>query len=702
MIRALWIGIFVLLGYVSAAAAQDRAALLADTISVEPGPRLVASGNVEVFFEGTRLSADRIIFDRRSERLIVDGPIFIADAEGNVINATRATLDARLEFGLLEGARALLDRRLQLASDTVAKAGQITQFDRVAATSCAVCANQAPLWSIEAARVTHDETESRLYFEDARLLLRGVPIFWLPRMRMPDPTVRRASGFLVPEIRTSDLLGIGIRVPYFLEFGASRDILLTPYSSPVTKTMEARYRQVFLRGEIQIDAAASSDTIRPDTMRAYLFGKGRFDVLRDTELRFDAEFVSDKAYLLEYGFSDRDRLDSSIAFNSVTESRLAQGEVTFYQTLRSDETNLSLPPLLTELSYIREFYAADMGVVTFSSGVDAHFRFDRATGDQGRDVVRVGSALSWEKDWDTRTGVLLNATGQIAADGYYTQQDISNIGLAWRIAPSTGLTLRWPFQRSTSNGTHQIFEPIIGLAWSTTSTTGTIVNEDSTRVELDQANLFALDRFPGDDRKETGARAAIGATWTSVAPSGRSARITAGRIYRSEPLSFAQSTGLNSSPSSWLIAAQLEFAGGLRAELRNILDDDFESSLSEAHATWNNDWMDLSASYIWLEADPQRDRLSSIWEWTVASEFQINDRWRAGLGARYDVVSQSPARANASLGWQNECVDVELSASRRFTSSTTVQPSTDYQLTVRLLGFAANEGNSAQARSCRN
>ncbi|MBO6853186.1 MAG: LPS-assembly protein LptD [Marivivens sp.] len=702
MIRYFIFLLISLIAFAGQLGAQDRAALLADTIFVEPGPKLVAAGNVEVFFEETRLSASRITFDQKSDRLTIEGPIFLVGGDGVIIAASRAALDSRLEFGLLEGARALLDRRLQLASDTIVRKEQLTQFNRVAATSCTVCGNRAPLWAIEADRVTHDADRAQLYFEDARLLVRGVPIFWLPRMRMPDPTVRRSTGFLVPEIRTSDLLGFGYRFPYFVAMGNSRDLLITPYLSPVTKTLEARYRQAFLRGEIEIDAAVSTDEIRPGPPRAYFFGKGRFDILADTELRFDTEIVSDKAYLLEYGISDRDRLDSSIGFSSVTETQLFEGDVTLFQTLRDDETNLSLPPLLSELSYLKDFQDSRLGTLTLSTSLDSHFRFDRETGDEGRDVVRLGAGAAWSKGWEIPNGLLLHTTSEISADAYYTRQDVTGNGLAWRVSPAAGVTLRWPFQRMTASGTQQIIEPIATLAWSTQIGDGDITNEDSTRVEFDQANLFALDRFPGDDRKESGTRAALGAVWSSFSPNGRTTRIAAGRIIRDTPLTFAESTGLNSSPSSWLIAGQLAFPNGLGIELRNIIDDSFDSSLSEARATWASEWMDLSASYIWLEQDPARDRRDSVWEWTLASEFQISEQWRAGIGGRYDVVSNSPARANASLGWKNECVDVELSASRRFTSSTTVQPSTDYQLTVRLLGFAANDGNSASTRSCRN
>ena len=60
------------------AQAQSAASLVADSITIPAGgDQLIASGNVEVFFEGTRLSARRIIFDQSRDRLIMEGPIYI-------------------------------------------------------------------------------------------------------------------------------------------------------------------------------------------------------------------------------------------------------------------------------------------------------------------------------------------------------------------------------------------------------------------------------------------------------------------------------------------------------------------------------------------------------------------------------------------------------------------------------------------------
>ncbi len=222
----------------AAARAQGTAQLVADSVSVTADRQLVARGNVEAFYDGTRLVAEQITYDQASDRLTISGPILITTPEGTVLTADAAELDPKLEAGLLRGARLVLDRQLQLAANRIDRTGTgLSALTQAAVTSCAVCGGP-PLWEIRAARVVHDEPGQQLYFDDATFRVRGVPIFWLPRMRLPDPTLERATGFLIPQIFSTNQLGIGLRVPYFVRLGNRRDVTITPWLSTRTRTVE--------------------------------------------------------------------------------------------------------------------------------------------------------------------------------------------------------------------------------------------------------------------------------------------------------------------------------------------------------------------------------------------------------------------------------------------------------------------------------
>lgn len=680
--------------------AQSAATLVADDVSIEGRNLLIAQGNIDVFYAGTRLSARRIVFDQAADRLIIDGPIFIQGPDGQIITAQRASLDPQLENGILQGARLVLDQQLQLAANQLDRVeGRYSQLYKTAVTSCRVCGTQAPLWEIRAERIIHDEEARQLYLTNATFHVRGAPILWLPQARLPDPTLARASGLLTPRPRSSDQLGFGVKLPYFITLGDHRDLTLTPYLSSETTTLEARYRQAFLRGDLIINGAVSRDTLTDDDTRSYVFAQGLFDVGRGFDLGFDIEAVSDPAYLLDYNYSDKDRLDSAISLTRVRDRDLFQTSFTYYQTLRDDESNNALPPIIADFSYANRSFPGFGGTLTWSVSGDALERYGSDVGDAGRDVARLGGAVDWQRRWISRTGLVTQAEAGVRVDGYRVRDDDS-FGDGARAVPGGQVTLAYPMVRRGSGAT-QMITPVISLGWSDSLGT-TPPNEDSTRPELDVANLFALSRFPGDDAVETGLRGAVGVQWARHGVAGGTANLTIGRVIRDDlNTNFTKTSGLQGFASDWLVGGQLTLPQGLRLEGRAQLGDQLDPTFAATKIDWQTSDLNLAASYLWQSADEDLGRPDPISEWLLDTSVQVTDAWAVSFDTRYDVAEDSPVSAGLGVQWRNECVLVDLSVSRRYTSSTIVDPSTDYGLSVELSGFSAGRSVAGPARSCQ-
>ena len=698
MIRA---AVLILLLWPATLAAQGTASLVADSVFLDGQDLLIAEGNVEAFYDGARLSAARIVYDRRSDRLRIDGPIFIQDSDGMILTADAATLDPQLQNGMLRGARLVLERQLQLAANQIDRVdGRFSQLYKSAVTSCTVCSGQSPLWEIRAERVVHDEEARQLYFTNAQLRVKGLPIFWLPRMRLPDPTVERATGFLIPRIRTSDRLGTGLKLPYFITLGPSRDLRLTPYISNSTRTLEARYRQAFLNGTLDLNGAVTNDTLLDGENRAYLFGNGTFDLGRDYRLDFDIEAVTDDAYLLDYGYSDKDRLDSRLALTRVLPNTLFVADITYYQSLREDERNSTLPPIVMGFRYDRRIRPAG-GTLDLSVTGDALIRYGSDVGPDGRDVARLGAEALWRRDWIVGPGLLGEASLGLSTDHYRITDSTAFPDQITRTVPTAGLTFRYPLTKSTPRATH-LLEPVLALAWSD-QYGDRPPNEDATRPEFDTGNLFALSRLPGEDVAETGFRAAAGLHWRRLGRLGTRTSLTFGRVWQETPdAAFAASSGLDSNWSDWLIAGDWESREGLRIEARALITDTLDTTLAEGRVNWQTDDLTLAAAYIWQNPDPGIGRDRSVSEWSFDGTVQVTPSWAVSFDTRYDVATDRPARAGLGIEWRNECVTVDLSVSRRYTSSTTVEPSTDYGLSVELTGFSAGGTTPRPVTRCNN
>ena len=205
--------------------ALPPASLVADNIFISPERDLIAEGNVEAFYGNTQLQARRIAFNQETGRLRIDGPIRINDGTSTMILANSAEMDNELRNGILRGAYMIFDQQVQLASLQMNRVeGRYTQLYKSTLTSCDVCEEgRAPIWAIRAQRITHDNQEKQLYLESAQLRLFDVPVFYFPALRFPDPTLDRATGFLVPRLSSSTNFGIGVKVPYFIKMGDHRD-----------------------------------------------------------------------------------------------------------------------------------------------------------------------------------------------------------------------------------------------------------------------------------------------------------------------------------------------------------------------------------------------------------------------------------------------------------------------------------------------
>ena len=148
----------------------------------------------------------------------------------------------------------MLDNTIKIQSDEVRlKNGEIhSALDITRVTSCNECEDKEPNWFLSASSATRDIENSNIVYKNVLVRVKGVPIAFIPYLRLPDPSVDRARGFLVPEAVLTSNLASGLKVPYFIPIGRSSDIIITPYFSSKTKTLEYRYRKKFRNGDLTV------------------------------------------------------------------------------------------------------------------------------------------------------------------------------------------------------------------------------------------------------------------------------------------------------------------------------------------------------------------------------------------------------------------------------------------------------------------
>ncbi|MGA9410184.1 MAG: LPS assembly protein LptD [Roseobacter sp.] len=700
----LWFVIFVLpLGALAQEETVPRpAVLVADEVFVTADRELVARGNVEAFQGAVRIKAQEIRYDRVTGQLTVVGPITLQDGDTITVLASSAELSQSLQSGLLTGARIVIDQQLQLASAQMQRVNErYSQLYKTAVTSCDVCDDgKPPLWQIRARRIIHDKEERQLYFDQAQFRVRNVPVFYVPRLRLPDPTVERTSGFLIPSFRRTSELGFGIKVPYFFALRDDRDLTVTPYLSERTRTLEFRYRQAFVNGDIEFNTAISRDDERPGKTRGYLFGDGAFDLRNDFKLEFTIETTSDDAYLQDYGYSSKDRLESQVLVSRAKRDEYVAGSLINYQSLRDSEQNSTIPTIVGDLFYQRRFFpTAVPGELRFTANLHNHIRYsDRDI--VGRDVQRLNTEANWLHSFDLPGGVRAETQMGLAGDIFNITQDSTTPQNQTQFTPFTTLALRYPMTRTEQSGATQFIEPIGQIAWTGSSQLD-IPNEESTLVDFDGGNLLALSRFPAPDRRERGTVGAFGINWSRFALNGSEHALTLGQVVRSEEDdSFTASSGLTGTESDYLAAGQIKTQNGFAITARTLFDQSFNFTKAEVLGGYSHSRGTLTGSFLWLIKDPAENRFLDTSEVFLDGFYNIDRVWRARADWRYDLVENRSSTAGIGITYENECVEVDFSVRRRYTSSSSLEPSTSLGFTIGLRGFSARRGTETYARTC--
>ena len=699
LILALWLA--ALPAAAPAQDAEEMATLVADSVRIDLDTRLVAEGNVEVFFGNRRLTASEIVYDRTGETIEITGLIRLTEGDGFVLVADTAELDRDLTDGILHSARMVFDRQLQIASAEIQRVGgRYTQMARAVASSCQVCSDTAvPLWEIRARRITHDTQASRIYFDGAQFRLVGLPIVYIPRLKIPDGSVARAAGFLTPELKITSQFGTGLKLPYFLPIGDSRDLTFTPYLADGTRTLEWRYRQAFRKGRLTFEGAISDDDLR-DGWRGYIDANGSFSLPYGFGLKLSGTLTSDDAYLIDYGISSSDRITNSAEITRIGRDEFISGELLFYESLREGAAAERVPKVIGISAWERRFggFGSGRGGLRLEATGIAKRGPANAEGD-GRDTLRFTGRFDWRQDVVLRNGMQIAGLADLAVDAYTIADDPSFEPNVVRALPALGAELRWPFSRVAPGGAVEVVEPVAQIVWAPDSLTEA-PNEDSTVVEFDEGNLFAFSRFPGSDRRELGARANLGLSWARHDPDGWSASLAAGRVIRAEDLGqFTTASGLSGTSSNWLLAARLE-AGGLELTNRALFDDEFGIARDELRLGWRQRHFDLAASYIWIGEDPAENRPEDSAEVYLDGGVRLGGNWSGDVEARYDVTAGRLSNTALGVTYRNECVSVDLSLSRRYTSSASVDPSTEFALEVALSGFGSGHQGRRYRKSC--
>src|SRR5712692_5402752 len=207
----------------------------------------VAKGHVEISQGGEILLADTVSYNQRTDTVSASGHVSLLMPTGEVVFADFMELRDSMNDAFAQNVRMLLADRSRLVANTARRVnGNRLELRRGVYSPCDLCKSDPtapPAWQLKAREVSDDKELQLIEFRDAVLEVDGWPVFYTPYLSQPEPSVKRASGFLMPSFGNSNTNGFHIAIPYFLELGPDKDLTLTPrFTTQGGQLLAAQYR----------------------------------------------------------------------------------------------------------------------------------------------------------------------------------------------------------------------------------------------------------------------------------------------------------------------------------------------------------------------------------------------------------------------------------------------------------------------------
>ena len=671
----------------------------ADSVTYDSDADVVtAEGAVRMYREGNYLAADRVVWDRKSGEVRALGSVVVLTPEGDKLIGESVVLNDTLKEGTVENLLVVLESGGRIAAARgVRSAGGVTTLENAIYSPCPVTTPtgcpRRPSWSITAAKVIDDPAHQRVDFKGGRLQLFGVNLPLLPVFSIGTGK-DGYTGWLVPDISYSTRKGLELAAPYHLQMGPNRDATFTPHVyTGVLPAIEGKYRELnrlgafqlggFLTyGDIESADPDQSDRIEGRGFRAYGEANGRFQLNPLWSVTGSLRWASDKTVTRRYDLTRDDRLRNFIEAERIAPNSYLSIVGWAFQGLRVDDVQKQIPIALPAIDARIRFGEVLGGKIDVQANSLSIVRIE------GQDTQRAFASAEWNLRRLTPWGQELTVTAYARGDIYHTDDAASTPvpiyrgtdGWHTRGIAALAADVKWPFVGRAFGGI-QRFTPRVQLVLTPPTPNLDIPNEDARSIDLEDSNLFALNRFPGYDRWEDGSRITYGFDWTLDRPN-LSILTTVGQSYRivSRPGIFPEGTGLTGRVSDIVGRTRVRFGRLIDITNRFRLDkDNLALRREELDLTVGSEQTYAQVGYLRLnrDIDPLVEDLRDKEELRVAGRVKFHRYWSIFGATVIDLTDQSedplslsdgyePVRNRLGIEYEDDCIELGLTWRRDY------------------------------------
>ncbi|WP_428309789.1 LPS-assembly protein LptD [Hydrocarboniphaga sp.] len=661
----------------------DSATMTKDGLSQLMGSVKVRQGDKE--FTGENLDYDD------SKQLITVDTESVFSNPNLVIKSQTSSFNLSDNSGVFSMADYVLPvRGARGTSDQIAVATSgHAELKNTAYTTCPPGSNA---WSIEASDIKLDQDEGLGTARNARLRFGDVPVLYLPWFQFPINDDRR-TGLLFPTVGDTNKTGFDARWPVYLNLADNYDATLTPrYMSKRGLQIGSSARYLLENGE----GSASYDYLDDDKVYGASRSLTRFDHanLFSKNLGLEATYaeVSDPQYFEDLG------------------GTFASSSITYLE--RSARLSYQAPASYRVTALVQTFQTIDNGLATIDKPYKRlpQVRFDALTRNAFLDT-RAGlnaEYVNFVRDEDSVEGQRVDlqpylrfardenawyVTSQV--DWRYTGYKLSGTEQSLvtnqpdqpsRSIPIVSGETGLRFDRITSGGSIQTLEPRLFALYVPYENQDRLPIFDTGEPDFDFTQLFARNRFFGEDRISDAENLTAAVTTRMIDPDSGETRWSAsfGQLYRFEA-SRVELPGQDAPDSG-----ATDFIG-------EVTYNFLKNWSAAATGQWSPDKTQLERSNVALRYRNSptgsrfdiayRDRHGLLEQTDVSFDLPVTDAWRIGARSRYSLRDSKTLETFAGASYETCCWAISA-AYRRYIASSQGDLSSGIYFQIELKGLS--------------
>ena len=595
------------------------------------------------------------------------------------------------------------DNDPRLKGTSSIKKDNITIVNKGIFTSC-MKRDTCPPWSIQAGEILHDKNKKQLVYENAILRVYDFPILYFPKFFHPDPSVKRQSGFLKPQINSSKELGDSIHIPYFHVISPTKDLTFKPtlFNNNI-KMFQNEYRQQNENSSFIADFSLTrgykSSLSDKKNSISHLFAKF------DTDLKFQ-DFDTSNLYLSVQKVTNDTYL--KVFDTNLPETKLKPNS----QSSLTSEIKLSLG---------REDYNFTTGIKSFENlGVSNNDRYQYILPYYNFDKNFATELFNGKINFSSSGSNDLNNTNNLKSKiindlNYEGNEIISSFGIVnnfnvhfknsntlgkndsnYKSSPQIELMNIYEFTsklplRKTEGNFNNFITPKISLRFNPSD----MKNYSTSTPSITVDNVFGINRLGLDDSFEKGKSLTVGFDYKKqkLEDINKFFEFKLASVFRDSEENFiSKSSSLNKKNSNLFGSVETKLTENFEIDYNFRIDNNYEKVEYNSINT-NFIYNNLETKFTFVEENGEAGNEnflenSTIYKFDENNLISFNTRRNRKLNLTefYDLLYE----------YKNDCLIASIKYKKKYYSDRDLKPSENLLLTLTLYPLTTYEHNETR------